>query len=95
MCRVISLALPIILLIVLIRWITQKQTEREIYNFKIKMETIPVVQSDENDYVEDQPMIVAGLPRVRVDRSVESNFDLCSLIESVNYTNDLTIFLFL
>ena len=86
MCRVITLALPIGLLVLLMRWITQKQTEREIFNFKIKMETIPI--DEDYEVADERSVIKVGLPRVRVDRSVETQvssvFNLCALLESVN-----------
>ena len=99
MCRVISLALPLGLLVLLVKWITHKRIESEIHNFKIKMETISVSAEEEEDEVE--PMIMVGLPRVRVVRSLkgrengDENGDesitvgnLCCLVESVeNYTN--------
>ena len=103
MCRVISLALPLGLLVLLVKWITHKRIESEIHNFKIKMESIPVFAEEEEDEVE--PMIMVGLPRVRVVRSLKGeeigdeigneNGDelitvgnLCCLVESVeNYTN--------
>ena len=69
MCRVISLALPLGLLVLLVKWITHKRIESEIHNFKIKMETISVSAEEEEDEVE--PVIMVGLPRVRVVRSLK------------------------